>query len=62
MSGLLAILYLQGVGAKAHYFAFASDRVRDGLLTLEDFSSDKASRWDRDKDKERKEPPLDETV
>lgn len=29
------------------------DRVKDGLLTLEEFSSDKASRWDREKDKER---------
>lgn len=29
------------------------DRVRDGLLNLEEFSSDQAARWDREKDKER---------
>jgi hypothetical protein len=28
------------------------DVVKDGLLSLEDFSSDEASRWDRGKDKE----------
>ena len=32
------------------------DRVKDGLLTLEEFSSDKASRWDREKDKEKNGP------
>lgn len=29
------------------------DVVKDGLLTLEDFSSDEASRFDRDKEKEK---------
>jgi len=38
------------------------DKVKDGLLTLEDFSSDKASRWDRDRDKELKDPPIDGPV
>ena len=29
------------------------DKVKDGLLTLEEFSSEKAARWDRAKDKAR---------
>ena len=27
------------------------DKVKDGMLTLEEFSSEKAARWDREKDR-----------
>lgn len=35
------------------------DRVKDGLLTLEDFSSEKAARWDRATYKERAKQEVD---
>ena len=35
------------------------DRVKDGMLTLEEFSSDEAARWDREKERQVSDPTRD---
>ena len=35
------------------------DKVKDGMLTLEEFSSDEAARWDREKERQLAGPTRD---